>query len=198
MPNFDGVHETRWKYSVPISGRTIIHTMTLDVKVLGTPVPGTDFTAIQTVAQNGTNATLQAEVQALWDIIRTAYNTAVELVYVELWRYGPNGQNAIYISASDVTNPLGTSAVVPMAAQQQTFTFRSTNGGIMRLQLMETSVGDNLRQTPPYTPAGFQSLSVYVTGNSRPWQARDDGYPFVAIACSGGQNEALFRKRFRS
>ena len=99
-----------------------------------------------------------------------------------------------FISTGTVTNPLASGAAINIA-WQLTQTYRSANGGILKLVLLETNLGGNVRQTLVANPAGnaSQKLAAYVMSADNVILARDDAYPVNPLRDSRGENETIFR-----
>jgi len=125
------------------------------------------------------------------------FHTSTEFIRFELWKYPVAGFDAQYIATANVT-VVGLSAVATSPAHQMTLTFRSAAGGVMRLQFMETVYVLNNKNTFPTGITVIDALATYTIGSTSVIQARDDSRPVASLRASFGQNEKLFRKRFRT
>ena len=197
VANFPGPYEVRIFYSTtPTSLPQMVHEQRLNVNVIGSPTPGTDFTAIQFLTRSGANVAANTAVLAWVALVAGLYNTNTEFVSAELWQYAPLSFEATYISTLAIADT-GDSAVAPVAAGQLIYTFRTQEGGVMRLSFMETVISPATQQTAPYTPAAAQAINAFVLGTTNWVLARDTSYPIANIRLSPGQSEALFKRRFR-
>lgn len=197
MPNFDGVWELRFAYTVPIAGQpTLPHQHTIDVAVNGFPEPGQSFETISVLDRNGDESTLAAFVELYITRLKPLYRTDVEFSAVELWQYPLTGTNGTWISVYAI-GEAGSSASATNPAGQMTMTLRSQGGGIMRIQLMETVFTQNNQETFPFANSSVQNLATFLLGTGSVARARDDTYPVAPLRVSFGQNEATWRKRYR-
>lgn len=190
--NYPGPDELRIIYTV--SGLT--HTQRLNVDAVGSPAPGTLFNAIELVMADGTLQTAQAVTDAWVALLRPFFSTATtDFVRAELWHYEPESFSADYVSAYDIALA-GSSGGTYVPAGQVILTFRTTEGGVMKIALMESTVAAGISLTPPYGGINL-ALANYVIDENAPFLGRDTSYPFANIAYHPGQNEAVFKRRFR-
>lgn len=88
---------------------------------------------------------------------------------------------------------LGTSATNHRVAQQEVFTFRSQNGGVMRHFSMETPAPENTVIFPPFSGAAGAYVD-YCTGDNSPFYARDNSYLSSVTSYKTKTNDVLKRK----
>lgn len=196
LPNFDGVHELRLYYTVTISSRAIQHRCTMDVKLSGTPEVGTPWGDIPCSLKTGGTGTLETFVDNWTDLLLPRFNTASSLDTCELWRYDAEGSDAIWVSQIDISKA-GTAGASPNPAFQVTWTARSLTGGIFKQILLETVDTNQNRDVYPAAASSANDLIEFLIGDDSCAVARDDAYLAIPIAFSGGQNENMWRKRFR-
>lgn len=196
--NFDGVYELRTFYSTtPTSEEQMTHRLTFDVRITSAPTPGTDFAAIICRSKGGDEPLLGTwYLEDFLPLLLACYPATADFFLVELWEYPPDGYDATFISSLELTES-GTNGTGSTVAQQTTFTFRSIGGGIARIQLMESSFAGQVRQTPPFATAPANNLTQFLNGNDSVMVARDDSFLNARLRQSDGQNEKLWRKRFR-
>jgi hypothetical protein len=170
----------------------------LNVQVLGDPEPGTPAEDIRIVKRDTTEWDLDEFALAWITLVEGLYHTSVGIGQFELWQYPtPQTFDAVFITASDVAD-VGISASAYNPASQQTISFRSQEGGNMRLTFLETSITSAAGyESPPYTNAQLEALRLWVLSGSNPILARDTSQPIAAIRWSKGQNEAVFKRRYR-
>lgn len=197
MPNFDGLNELRFFYTtIPTGFSPLEHRMSFDVALSSTPVPGEPFGELQTVPKAGPSTMFLDEwVDSFMPFLLDLHAVSTEFSRVELWRIPEGTTDATFISVYPLGD-VGTGGS-SQVAQQITFTARSGGGGIARLQLMEGSLGGNSSTSYPYG-AEAQAFADAIVADSSIILARDNTYLLANNKLSLGQNEALWRRRFRS
>lgn len=197
MPNFDGQYEVRIIYTTTPSGfPEMQHTLTFDVLPDETPSIGTPFSDILVGVRDGLGLNLSDVIDDFVAGMIGIYPSTANIVRAELW-YIPEGTFAgTFVSVYDITE-VGTAVTGSQIAQQTTLTFRSIGGGSGRLQFMECSVAGNNKEAYPYANTAIRAIADYVTAPANPIVARDNTFFFANINCSHGQNERLWRKRYR-
>lgn len=198
MPNFDGMWEVTIVYdTVPTGFQLLEHTLTFDVDVTATPEVGEPFTAINIAVRNGAPILLSDAVDDFVAGMIALYPATSTIIRAEL-NFIPEGEYAKQFYSSYPIDEVGTNGTASQPAHQATFTFRSLGGGSGRLQFMESSMSGNTKTSYPYSSASRNAIADLVTGNSGFFLARDNTFMFSNLHLSEGQNERLFRKRFRS
>lgn len=199
MPNFDGQYEVRIIYDTLPTGFTLIeHTLTFDVLPDAVdPAPGSDFADIPLITRDGSPLDLATAVDAFVAGMIGIYPADSTIIRAELW-FIPEGTFAGTFIATYAIDEPGTNVTDNQVAQQSTFTFRSIGGGSGRLQFMESSISGNGKTSYPYPAASQNAIADLVTAASGFIIARDNTFMFANIHLSNGQNERLWRKRYRS
>jgi hypothetical protein len=118
-----------------------------------------------------------------------------DFVTAELWDYEPESFDASFVAAYEIAEA-GTSGNATVPASQFMFTFRTQEGGVMKVNLMDAAVSPGQPITPPYTGSTLAFASMF-TDPDAPFLARDTSYPIANIRAYPGQNEALFKKIYR-
>lgn len=196
--NFPGPYELRIRYDTLHSGVTLIHQQRLNVDLTADPTPGDAFNNINAKTRGGiVTPDLAACVEAWFTLLRVRFHTTTTFGLVELWKYAPLTFDATFITSYNPVIVAGTSVNPTISTQQETLTFRTIEGGILRIQLMESVASTNQRQAYPTGDPNIDPIFVFVFGTTNWILARDTSYPFSAINHLGGQNEKLFRVRFR-
>jgi len=199
VQNFPGPYELRIEYTTLIGAIPIIHTQRLNLDLTTIPNPGDDFTNINVVTRGGVaTPVLSAVVDSWLFLVAGRFEDVTTFGIVELWKYTPLTFDAVFISAytsvvtngSDVTNPT-------VVATQEVYTFRTQEGGIMRLTWLETITAAAQPQTFPTGSATVDAIETFVVSSINWILARDTSYPFASLRFLGGQNEKTFRQRFR-
>lgn len=191
--NFPGPYEVRIFYTVT----TLTHEQRLNVRLNADPVVGTPFNEIEVLLRGDVVSDLQTEVDDWMTAIRPLFNnTTTIFTHAELWKYVPDSFAADFVSAHTINLP-GNIATATQFSSQLIQTFRTTEGGIMKVSFMETIVAP-APSVAGIAPGAVGTPQSFVIAANTPWLARDTSYPFVAIASHPGQNEAVFKKRNRS
>lgn len=196
MPNFDGKVELRLFYStIPTDLPVVEHRLTFDIAFNGTPEPGTPFSEMGAIMRDGGTADLTTWLADLMLLLVEFYPATTSFSRWEMWRAEEGSHDFIFISSLPI-GEVGSNASASTPAGQVTFTFRSIGGGVARFQLMESSVSGNFRLSPPYSDIADDLTDFLIDGGTI-MLARDNSYVFSNIAQNNGQNEALWRKRYR-
>lgn len=198
--NFPGPYEVEIPYFTPVGAVTLPHVLRVNCVTFGTPSAGTPVGSIQLQTRAGTPAPLQNCVDGLWNWIRQVLPTVVLANTYQLNRYPVAGSFAkVFIAAGSLTNANGASGSPVQVAMQATYTFISGNGGKMRLQLMESVHGQ--KSLVPLTANGAgdtnEQIAAYVVSSAGWMLARDDAFPVASKSLGQGENEKLFRQRYR-
>lgn len=197
MPAFDGPYEVRVFYTVAAAGiASLEHRCTFDVSLSSDPAPGTAPAEVIVENKDGSDVAFSSFIDTFTAIAKLQFNVNTTFSRAELWRSSEGSHDFQFITAYSFS-VAGTSANPINLAHQQTYTFRSTNGGIMRIQLMETVSTFNGSVAYASAGAGEKAFMDYIVSSTKPFLARDNGRPYASNRVSGGQNEKLFRKRFR-
>ena len=196
--NYPGPYEVRVFYTVDTSpGDAITHQFRWSCELAGTPNPGDPFNTIDVYLSGGSTAALHTTTLAVINVVEDLFNsTDATFDYAELWKYEAGTFNANFVSSYTIGSA-GTSASATVPCSESIFTFRSTEGGIWKLVLLDT-VGT------PNIPAAYADLNAinkaivdyFFDSSTSPVKARDGGYPFSFIRLYPGQNEALFKARY--
>jgi len=201
--NYPGPYEIRVEYLPTIGGvQNIPHVARLNVDLEGTPAQGSTFANMNFNDINGaTGVDLATLVEDYLAEFNALIRTDCDIVSVDLWKY-PTAQSfdAVFWSTYVPTANVGTAAGTAVSSGQEIFVFRTQEGGIMKINVME---GVNAAGSP-VAYAGLTAnqkdlVDFILDGDgatySAPFLARDTSYPFAFIKDYPGQNEALWKKR---
>lgn len=194
MANFPGPYEI--EYTLTGWGSPAReHLMRFSTAVLGSPAPGSLPTAIDVQKMGGSTAKLNIVVNQLWEFIRLFYPNTISCSGYQLWKYVAGTLGKDFIAAGTVTNPAGSGAAT-VAAAQLTQTYRSANGGILKIVILESNQSGNARQALVANAAGnpSQRLASYIMSADNIVLARDDAYPVNPLRDSRGENERIWRE----
>lgn len=199
MPNYDGRHELRIFYDTTPSGENpMSHVLTIDFAAAEPFVaPGTPFASIPCTARIGSLTDLETATILLQGFIEGFFSDTTNFLRGEYWRYDAEpSQNATYISTF-LMGSTGDTITGAVAAAQNTMTLRTQAGGIMRVQMMETSIMNNVKDPYPFSSTPATNLADYLVSDATIWVGRDNTYPIAPNYFSQTQNEKLYRKRYR-
>lgn len=194
MANFPGEYQVEITYIVGI----LEHKMSLNCDVSGGfVVPGTDPVNIDLLTKGGNSVQLAIAVPAFVNLLKKLWSSDCSFVDYTFWRYDVGTYDRNFIA----TGSLGIDGDDPgsnTVAHQQTLTFRTVGGGIMKLVLLESIFSTNLKQSlPASTSPDTVAVRDFILSDGNWVIARDNTYPVAALRLLGGQNEKLFRKRYR-
>lgn len=198
MPNFDGLWELRLFYDTTPSGEDQMeHRFTIDVNIDGIAYAvGDPFTDFGVIRRNNADITLQTAADELENLLAAFYSTTTNFLRWELW-YAPEATTDFTFYSTYAIGHVGDLVTGSVAAAQNTMTLRTQAGGIMRVQLMETSIMNNTKDGYPFASTPAQALANYLAGTTNPFLARDNSFPISPAYFSQTQNEKLYRKRYR-
>lgn len=192
--NYPGPFEVRLFYTV----NTLQHEQRLNLALSSPPSPGDLFSAITAVYGDTTTDTLDNAVDDWVGIMRPLINSAGGTFdFAELWEYEPESFEANFVSSYSIgLAATGGGSVV--TAGQMIFVFRTREGGIMKINVLEGNRATGVPLTFGGLSPNEQLLVTAITSGATPWMGRDTSYPFSFSRAFPGQNEAIFKKRFRN
>ena len=195
--NYPGPYEVRIIYTTSVSSVPLVHTQHLNVRLESDPVPGTPFSGINALRRDDSPFDLAGEVDDWVNLFKVIISSGGgnTIDYAELWKYEEESFDASFVSTYPI-NVAGTSGGGVVTAGQVVVTFRTMEGGIMKLNFMESIITAGARDTLPFANAGLDAIADAVVAGTVPWLGRDTSYPFACIAMYPGQNEKLFKIRY--
>ncbi|KKL58348.1 hypothetical protein LCGC14_2226270 [marine sediment metagenome] len=190
--NFPGPYEIEILYTVA----GLEHSQKLNCFVDGAPLPGTPIASISLNRRDFTLININAAVLEWIALIKVLFNVAATFDSYTLWQYTPLSFTKVFIAAN-VLGILGTDASVSQQAHQLTMTHRTIEGGILRIVVLETTSTTLVRI--PYTsaPPTGQAIMDYVITTDTWILGRDTSYAIAPLNYTGGENEAVFKVRYR-
>jgi hypothetical protein len=200
--NWPGPYSVEYKYVISSGGVSMEHSLELNCAVIGSPAVGAVPGSIAVQTKSGASLALLTAVNDVWNIFRSGLGGSGVATGTgwTLWKYVPNSLAKDFITAGSMTNPLGSAAGQAVVAGQEKLTFRTANGGILQVNMLEGNTGGTA--IIPLIPAGTGAWSVVMASyllSSSGWViARDDSFPVAALNRALGQNEAVFNKRYRN
>jgi hypothetical protein len=197
--NYPGPYQLRVFYDcAPAAFSTVSRVLQLNLDCDTEPTPGDAFSDIDIKRAVGTAVPLDNVTNALVNVLEDLCSSAdTDITYAELWKYDALSFDATYISTYDISNA-GVHADPGEAASQQTFTFRTLEGGVFKIVLLEQPQGAWQKKVYSDLSVAQQAFVDFFTDDSTSyWLGRDTSRPFVFMGLFAGHNEKLIRNRFR-
>lgn len=182
--------------TTPTGFQVMEHIARYWIKVRAATAPGDGFDTVDVDLKGGAVTTLDLALTTFLAALLPRHSTVTEFSRAELWA-ADAGTDDFVFWAIEAIGDTGTVASTAVVAQQETFTFRSSDGRSGRVQVMEGMAGGNGRNAYPYTGSAL-TLADYVTGASSVITTRSSAFFIASINLLEGQNEELFEKRFRA
>ena len=199
--NFPGPYQVRILYgSGDLSpGGNISHLASLNLDLTAVPSPGAAFTTINALTKGGVlTPQLDVAMEAWLTLIALMFENITDFGIVELWSFVPDTFNATFISAYTPVANIGTSVQPNLAASQAILTFRTNEGGILRLNFMEAVFPPAASQLYPTLNVGLDAIFDFTASDASWILGRDTSYINAPLRFLPGQNERLFKQRFRN
>lgn len=185
-----------WGLDIHYNSMGFPHRQQLNLRVDGIPDPGDDMSTILFLRRDNTTTPAVSAITAWINLLQPFYNTTTgDFVRADLWKYEPSSYAKTFVTSHTIGLP-GTSATAGVQAAEVYITFRTQAGGILKLALEEPSIAPGIATTPPYTGI-YLTLTNFILSPANWIYARDNSYPIANSKVLPGQNEAVFKKRFR-
>lgn len=203
--NFPGPYQLRLYYTTHNgTGGQLTHVLQMNLDLDGSPVQGLTFDQYG-VVDNATPANvvdLDVFVESFLTILAPLFSSAFTFDIVELWKYPtPQSFDSVFWSSYGPPTAQPSAAGNVVEAGQATWTFRTGEGGTMKVVLLESVVGGAVPSGYADQDANQQALVDFVleggAGFDTVFLGRDTSYPFSHVRLYPGQNESLFKRRFR-
>ncbi len=197
--NYPGPYQVRLTYTVtPVGEVALQHVLQWNCALEGDPAVGTNFNIIPVHRRIGADTMLDSVIDNLVTVLRPMYAAATTtFTHADLWKFANLSFDASYVSTYDISLA-ATGAGTDIESSEQIYTYRSQEGGVMKVHLME---GENVAGGPlDYGDmnAATQNFTDWWKDDATSWAlARDTSYPVAFMRMFPGQSEALFKKRHR-
>lgn len=197
--NFPGPYQLRLFYNVaPAALPAMDHVLQLNCDPTTDPDIGDAFSTIALNTQAGATTPLDTAVdglEAVFEDLFSVTDTAIDRA--ELWKFEPLTFESSFVSTYPIAGA-GTDGGNDFSAGQTIYTFRTEEGGFMRVTLQEPRLSPG--ESVLYGNLGAASLAFvdyFLAAATNVWLGRDTSYPLVFHKLHPGQSEALFKARFR-
>jgi len=192
--NFPGPYGVQIKYLTD----GIEHVQNINCDVTNAPEPGETFDNITVRTKDGGSKDLDVAVDEWVALLAPFISDDTEFTVADLFEYTEESFERRWIASYELGVD-GTSASAHTPAGEYVFTFRTYEGGVMQIRLEEGPIGTAGRfSMGAYgvgTPLG--DLKLYLVGDNGWIIARDTSYPVQGLYMLLGQNEAIFKVRYR-
>lgn len=193
MPsNFPGPFEIEIISSV----QGLEHKQRLNTQVQGAWNVGDPASSINLTRRDLTTVDSVTAVTAWVDLMKPFFAGDYSFDSFNVWQYLANTYDRIFISTAQL-GVLGTGAGATNLCHQSIFTFRTQAGGTMKIVQNEDTNGSETRDSYASLGASAQAFMDFVVSDQAWMTARDDTFPIAPLNRVGGQNESVFKKRFR-
>lgn len=126
--------------------------------------------------------------------LKPFFKTTDSLISAQLWTIASEGADPVFVEEYALA-VAGTDAGTITPYGQYVTTMRTQAGGLYRSYLMETTVGANVSQIPPFGAGRGKDLADYLVSGSSMVRGRDGSPCVAAIRTISKYNDAL-RKKF--
>lgn len=169
------------------TGSSFPHHMLIPLNYDGIPTPGIEPDIL---TKGGGTVAAATAMGALFDEFLPLFASSTHFGLCEFHTVDPTTGEDQFIfgfNLGGVGSNVGTR--VPMA--QFVMTFKTTNGSLYRLYLMETIVTVNRKEIPPFSDALYTNVANYIIGSDSPVYGRGNNYPFGAVSWLSKTNDKL-------
>lgn len=192
VQNFPGP----WQVEVDYTVDTLDHVMRLNCDVTSDPAVGDDFSTIQVDRRLSGAEYLDTLVDAFVALLQPAWTADCTFNNAHLFKYTPLSFERTWYSSYGIGVD-GTHAGVYSKANETITTYRTQEGGIFRLTMEELFI-DFFGKSSLAAAGAYQGdLRDFILGGDNWILARDTSYPVWPLYLLHGQNEAIFKRRYR-
>lgn len=173
---------------ITYSGATIPHHAIIPINFAGTPTPGVEPTLS---TRSGGTKTVTAGVSEYVTELAKSFGDETIFGLAECYLVDFDDEERHFIYAWTVAlNGSSVNGNVPLA--MYTMTFKTIQGGILRVVAMESTLTVNQVVDPPFSSFTFLAdLSTYVVSDDSIVIGRDNAYAFAPIRVKSKTSDAL-------
>jgi hypothetical protein len=198
--NYPGPYQLRVFYNVaPGALADMTHVMNVNIDVTNAPAVGTAFANIDVSRRVGVDVDLATVTSELQAVMRPILSLADSLIsHAELWKFTAGTFEASYVSTYDISLA-GLSGSAGREAGQSIYSWRTAEGGVMKIYVMEAVNVDDAQSAYANLGANEADFVDWFHEDATSYAlARDTSHPIVFMNLSPGTHEVLFKKRFRN
>ena len=197
--NYPGPYQLRIFYTADATpGGDLAHRMAFNIDCDPAPDPGDLFPDITVKLLGGGTNDLDTLVSAFIVECKPFFHATDSIfTHAELWKVEEDTFNMTYLTSRTLAvSPTGATAIIP--ASQMIYTFRSIEGGIMRVDFLDTIVVPSVKLTYAAMTADQKDIvDMILSPAGGFFLARDTSFPLICLGLFIGQSEAVFKKRYR-
>jgi len=190
--NFPGPYQVDLHYAVD----SLEHVMKLNCILLETPDPGITFDEVHVVTKVSGNTLLDEAVDDFVTLLQPHFCADTEVVNAELFSCNPANFDRIWLGSYAIGLD-GTHTGVYSPAGEKVHTYRTQEGGIMKLTMEETSIDFFAKASLGGASSYEAATRDFIISDANWIIARDTSFPIAPLNLLYGQNEAIFRRRYR-
>lgn len=137
-------------------------------------------------------------VDALLAQFRKQFANTTLFTAAELWKFAAGSEDAEFLSAYEIA-VAGSNVAANVIASETIHTSRTSSGRILKVYAEETVGASSTPSSWSALDGGnpYQELGFYWLGSSMAFVDREGAFPIALLKYSIGQNEAIFRRRYR-
>lgn len=180
--------------------QSLSHTFSVNCDTIGVATPGMIADDVTMKTKDGTGVSLQNAADDIWGALKTQFNTVTLASTFTLWKRNIHNADKQFVSAGGLTTPNGASGTALTLSAQLIMTWRSSNGGIIKFNLLEGVWLGRVDSVPLLSDVGLGigAINTYVQSPTSVVMALDRGFAVAAGKSNYGQNEKIFTRRNRS
>lgn len=174
------------------------HHLTINVDMVGDETIGISPTVATLRSKGAGPLILSGAANAFWAIMRLFMPSSTIANSFVLWKYNGTNLDKTFISGGTLTTPNGGSIGTAVLASQLIMSYRSGGGNLGKLVVNDTVITTNV-----YGPLGGgligETVAVrsYLLSDDCVVMARDRSFPVAGLNEAAGQNEKLWKRRYR-
>lgn len=175
------------------------HTAAFNVNLTSDPTPGTPFASIGVFDNQDDQVALSDRIDAFTTLYANFFTDETQFVSWTLWKNVLNSYERTYRASHVPNEAVGLNTGGPnVPAGQLVHSYRSAGGNIAKMMFLEGISTGNTQEALPTTGMSIHAdMANWVLGDDGIFIARDDTRLVAPLRLSRGQNERVFRKRFR-
>lgn len=172
------------------------HKQRLNCTLTGSWAIGDAPDTLNMLTKDGGNTQLDTAVTAWVTSMQPFFASDYSWTAYTVWQYLAGTFDRVFVTTGAL-NITGSGTGSTNLAHQSIFTFRSGEGGILKIVQNEDTNTGQIREAYSQLGASAQSFMDFVVSDGSWIMARDTSFPVASLNRIGGQNESVFKKRYR-
>ena len=174
----------------------VTHKMRLNCDLETDVGVGGDMDEFYFHSKGGTPVQADTAIIDFTDLLADRFEETAVIASADLYSVDPDTLERTFKSTLTI-GATGGAAEEARLAGQEVYTFKTVEGGNMRLSLMETSIHEDGIDPYPSGELSIDSIFQYVVSSTSWIKGRDTSFIATPRNWCPGQNEALYRRRYR-